>query len=97
MNLSKVKTGVSSAIFESSVSPLLVGMICACASDWMAYGRRLKMEIEIYGRKYKLIKGGDCSLCAFSAGCICLLPNIPAIDECDREPSHWEEVEDEDK
>jgi hypothetical protein len=47
MNLSKVKTGVSSAIFESSVSPLLGGMICACASDWMAYGRRYAMRIEI--------------------------------------------------
>lgn len=55
------------------------------------------MEIEIYGRKYKLVKGGDCSVCAFSVGSICALPNIPAIDECDHVQSHWEEVEDEDK
>jgi hypothetical protein len=45
MSLSKVKTGVSSAIFESSVSPLLVGMVCACASDWVAYGRRCVMKL----------------------------------------------------
>lgn len=59
------------------------------------------MVIEIENRKYKLVKGGDCSWCAFLSGRVCSLSIKPngitedVVDACDSERSHWEEVEDE--
>lgn len=58
------------------------------------------MVIEIKGRKFKLVKGDGCSRCVFAIGCICSLPSMlnvdsQAVDACESELSHWEEVEDE--
>lgn len=57
----------------------------------------MKTEIEIEGRKYKLVGGCDCCECVFDGGVYCGLNHYPDIANlCNKCRGHWKEIEDED-